>query len=91
VRRVLPVKSAVAAMMLSGSGRREARRPAKSFTCFRAGESIDRHAPLGQIEDVKRKTKRMPDMIDPKVLMAYDRWVAKHFDEHFHNFARNLG
>ena len=30
---------------------------------------------------MKRKTKRKPDMMDPKVLMAYDRWVAKNLDE----------
>ena len=27
------------------------------------------------------------DMIDPKVLAAYDRWVAKHFDELVRNHA----
>ena len=26
-------------------------------------------------------------MIDPKVLMAYDRWVAKHFDELVRKYA----
>lgn len=30
---------------------------------------------------MKRKRASKPDMIDPKVLMAYSRWVAKHFDE----------
>ncbi len=32
---------------------------------------------LCQSESVKKKT----DMMDPKVLLAYDRWVAKHLDE----------
>ena len=30
---------------------------------------------------MKRRVKRKKDGIDPKVLMAYDRWLAKHFDE----------
>ena len=30
---------------------------------------------------MKRRTKRKKDGIDPKALMAYDRWLAKHFDE----------
>jgi hypothetical protein len=30
---------------------------------------------------MKRRTKRKADGIDPKVLMDYDRWVAKHLDE----------
>jgi hypothetical protein len=30
---------------------------------------------------MKRKAKRDVDMMDPKVLMAYDRWVAKPLDE----------
>ncbi|MBI2928774.1 MAG: hypothetical protein HYY24_24180 [Verrucomicrobia bacterium] len=35
---------------------------------------------------MKRKT-REANGIDPKVLMAYDRWVAKHFDELVRNHA----
>lgn len=30
---------------------------------------------------MKRKAATPPDGMDPKVLMAYDRWVAKHLDE----------
>ena len=30
---------------------------------------------------MKRKRNGQPDMMDPKVLMAYDRWVAKNLDE----------
>lgn len=30
---------------------------------------------------MKRKAKSRVKMMDPKVLMAYDRWVAKHLDE----------
>jgi hypothetical protein len=30
---------------------------------------------------MERKTRRKADLIDPKVLMAYDRWVSRHFDE----------
>ncbi len=30
---------------------------------------------------MKRRAKRKTDGIDPKVLMAYDRWVARHLDE----------
>ena len=36
---------------------------------------------------MKRRVKRKKDGIDPKVLMAYDRWVAKHFDELVKNYA----
>ena len=31
--------------------------------------------------------KTTDDMIDPKVLAAYSRWVAKHFDELVRNHA----
>ena len=31
--------------------------------------------------------KATADMMDPKVLMAYDRWVKKHFDELVRNHA----
>jgi hypothetical protein len=30
---------------------------------------------------MKRKTPRVEDGIDPKVLASYNRWVAKHLDE----------
>jgi hypothetical protein len=30
---------------------------------------------------MKRKPTAPPDGMDPKVLMAYDRWVTKHLDE----------
>ena len=30
---------------------------------------------------MRRKTNGKMGAIDPKVLMAYDRWVAKHLDE----------
>ena len=30
---------------------------------------------------MKPRTKRKAEGIDPKVLMDYDRWVAKHLDE----------
>ena len=36
---------------------------------------------------MKRKTARKKDGIDPKVLAAYDRWVAKHLDELVRNHA----
>ena len=36
---------------------------------------------------MKRKTAETADMIAPKVLKAYDRWVAKHFDELVKNYA----
>ena len=36
---------------------------------------------------MKRKAKRKADGIDPKVLAAYDRWVAKHLDELVRNHA----
>ena len=35
----------------------------------------------------KRRGKRNTDMIDPKVLAAYDRWVTKHFDELVRKYA----
>ena len=38
---------------------------------------------LSQIYGMKTNT----EMMDPKVLMAYDRWVAKHFDELVKNHA----
>jgi hypothetical protein len=33
------------------------------------------------IDRMKRRTSRRPDIMDPKVLMGYDRWVKRHFDE----------
>lgn len=36
---------------------------------------------------MKRRTVHKTGGIDPKVLMAYDRWVAKHFDELVRNHA----
>ena len=36
---------------------------------------------MGQSEGMKRKRAVKPDMIDPKVLRDYDRWVCKHLDE----------
>jgi hypothetical protein len=36
---------------------------------------------------MKRKTGGNAGGIDPKVLAAYDRWLAKHFDELVRNYA----
>jgi hypothetical protein len=36
---------------------------------------------------MKRKARRKQDGIDPKVLAAYDRWMAKHYDELVRNHA----
>ena len=36
---------------------------------------------------MKRKKSRIANGIDPKVLAAYDRWLAKHFDELVKNYA----
>ena len=30
---------------------------------------------------MKQRPARQPAMMDPKVLMAYDRWVGRHLDE----------
>ena len=30
---------------------------------------------------MKRKSKKLPQMMSPKVLMDYHRWVVKHLDE----------
>ena len=38
---------------------------------------------LSQIHGMKTNA----EMMDPKVLMAYDRWVAKHFDDLVKNHA----
>ena len=46
---------------------------------------LEEHAGLWQREGVK--AKRKADGLDPKVLMAYDRWVAKHFDELVRKYA----
>ena len=35
----------------------------------------------------KARKKRKIDMIDPKVLSAYDRWVTRHFDELVRKYA----
>ena len=35
---------------------------------------------------MKRKTPRKSKGIDPKVLSAYNRWVAKHLDELVKNY-----
>ena len=41
----------------------------------------------GRLKDMKRKPRRKQDGIDPKVLDAYSRWVAKHLDELVKNHA----
>ena len=46
---------------------------------------LEHHGSLWQREGVKAKTKN--DGLDPKVLKAYDRWVAKHFDELVRQYA----
>ncbi len=54
------------------------------FDMAAAEESVDRCAALRQIDGVKRtkrKRARKPGMMDPKVLMAYDRWVARNLDK----------
>ena len=48
-----------------------------------AKQGIACRALLRQIGGMKTNA----DMLDPKVLMAYDRWVAKHFDELVKNHA----
>ena len=45
--------------------------------------SIAYRGRLSQIYGMKTNA----EMMDPKVLMAYDRWVAKHFDELVKNHA----
>jgi len=38
----------------------------------------------------RTRPARTVDMIDPKVLMAYDRWVAKHLDEMSRKYPRKV-
>ena len=44
-------------------------------------QTIDRRAGLRQSVGMERKTKPRVKRMDPKVLLAYDRWVAKNLDE----------
>ena len=44
-------------------------------------EVVDSAAALPHIVTVKRKANGKIVGMDPKVLMAYDRWVAKNLDE----------
>lgn len=44
-------------------------------------ERIDCPARLRQIGGMKRKRTSKAPMMDPKELMAYDRWVANNLDE----------
>ncbi len=66
--------------------RRPSLRPARAFP-LRLVEGLLRDCERGRLIRMKRKPSRIADGIEPKVLMAYDRWVAKHFDELVKNHA----
>ena len=51
---------------------------------------IDLSGSLPQVAPVKRKRSKRIRAMDPKVLMAYDRWVAKHLDEMSRRFPRKV-
>src|SRR2546425_1272719 len=57
------------------------RRVEKTRSISRVEQTIDCATALGHIGEVKRKRNGKIPGMDPKVLMAYDRWVYKHLDE----------
>ena len=65
--------------------RRPGVRPAPAFPSPTV-EGLLRGSERGRLIHMKRKPRRIADGIDPKVLMAYSRWVAKHFDELVKNY-----